>query len=1238
MSRGVKLVSLAVQDVGAITGRIELAPFSTGVSIVSGRNEAGKSTLVAALRAALFERHDAKNANVKALQTHGTSNPPEIWVELDIGGERLSVHKRFLVKPLVEVGLKGDGGAQQGSSAEELLLRKLEGRTPNQRGAKRSDMGLWGLLWVTQDEIAHQDPGEDLDEGMRGDLWDTVGRQVGQMTGGKRGERVRTAVLEQRSRYLTATTEKPTGVYRAAIERRDKAQARVREIQQAIDKVEDLARQRHAVGEQLREKDRQLPRLQQEHAAAVVAADKVTKLATSAREAKGQLEAAETALAAAEKGEHERVTLALDVANLASEIRKSDAVIAELEEMLAPRVAKAREARDGQEAAGREAAAAREALDAEARRLGRARRQAEAARIGEQLARAEEVAAGLHKAVQEHAAEALDEGTLEQLSRLASRVATLQARLDAEGTRIVCRATNGEPIVRSFGVRGTMEVPGLGVLEVEPARPGLARAAVDVEKLRAQLTEALLALGAAEVQVARDRAEARGVLEDELAVLTAKKLEIAPHGIEGLEQKVRAIEAERAQLDVALVHAASAEQVRDTAARALADNPFREDTLDGLRRKEKDVAIQRAECDAMGTQVEIVALSDLRVRGASPAGGRLAAGERLPFAVTQATTVVLEDVAEFRFEPRGRDLTKSRGKLAQAEEDLSASLVALGVATLAEAAEGARAWRDLETARTGAEQRVTELAPQGVAKLRAAAEKVRSSCGRAQESLVHAKTVFARHAQVEVALAHNPATRESLSRIEKLEQKLRERDAEVEHLSARVRAISGPIAEGPTRSWTVASPVKPPAVNGMVWEILPGEVGGELDVVGEEHRLREALHRAGVADVDVARSRMHAGLKLGAQIGELRKQLGSLAPEGIDALRARAGALLSGSDPPEPAAEAMEIGLLEASVHQLDERLRDAHKKADDAAQAAVRAEQARVDLDGSLCERRGARSEKAAHYEAMRAKLDGARAVEPDADLHERLTSAQAARNDAIVRAQGATAELDAATPELLQDEQSRADGAITSWKVSHGKLSDDALRLDTLLGVAAAEGCFDDLGEAKAEELEAAEALLRIEREAGAARLLSRVVEDAYNESQRIFLGPVLKEARPYLTKLRPGTEIRMTRDLKLDKVVRRGAEEDFGELSGGTREQLSVIVRLALARVLARDNRSLPLILDDTMGWTDDERFVSMVQILRDASRDLQIILLTCHPSRFERFQAERRFDLDQLREQPSPEARG
>ena len=138
---------------------------------------------------------------------------------------------------------------------------------------------------------------------------------------------------------------------------------------------------------------------------------------------------------------------------------------------------------------------------------------------------------------------------------------------------------------------------------------------------------------------------------------------------------------------------------------------------------------------------------------------------------------------------------------------------------------------------------------------------------------------------------------------------------------------------------------------------------------------------------------------------------------------------------------------------------------------------------------------------------------------------------------------------------------------------------------------------------------------------------------DAQRVFLGPVLQEAGRYLKTLRPGTELRMTPDLKLEKVVRRDIEEDFEKLSGGTREQLAVIVRIALALVFAKDQRPLPLILDDTMGWTDDVRFLSMVRILRDAAQKLQMIVLTCHGARFDRLKPDFRVDLDDLRRRAS-----
>ena len=80
------------------------------------------------------------------------------------------------------------------------------------------------------------------------------------------------------------------------------------------------------------------------------------------------------------------------------------------------------------------------------------------------------------------------------------------------------------------------------------------------------------------------------------------------------------------------------------------------------------------------------------------------------------------------------------------------------------------------------------------------------------------------------------------------------------------------------------------------------------------------------------------------------------------------------------------------------------------------------------------------------------------------------------------------------------------------------------------------------------------------------------------------------------------------------RRNTPEPFEALSGGMREQLAVLTRLAIAKILAGEDGVVPVILDDSLVWTDDTRFDRMIAALRRASSSLQIIVLTCHRERY------------------------
>jgi uncharacterized protein YhaN len=102
-----------------------------------------------------------------------------------------------------------------------------------------------------------------------------------------------------------------------------------------------------------------------------------------------------------------------------------------------------------------------------------------------------------------------------------------------------------------------------------------------------------------------------------------------------------------------------------------------------------------------------------------------------------------------------------------------------------------------------------------------------------------------------------------------------------------------------------------------------------------------------------------------------------------------------------------------------------------------------------------------------------------------------------------------------------------------------------------------------------------------------------------------------------------------LLLEGVERDGIREDFKDLSGGAREQLALVVRVALARVFAKQNRAMPLVLDDVLGWTDDRRLRAMLYVLERTARDMQVILLTCHPERFRPLLGASTFDLDAIK---------
>ncbi len=96
-------------------------------------------------------------------------------------------------------------------------------------------------------------------------------------------------------------------------------------------------------------------------------------------------------------------------------------------------------------------------------------------------------------------------------------------------------------------------------------------------------------------------------------------------------------------------------------------------------------------------------------------------------------------------------------------------------------------------------------------------------------------------------------------------------------------------------------------------------------------------------------------------------------------------------------------------------------------------------------------------------------------------------------------------------------------------------------------------------------------------------------------------------------PTFAVTLSDDLEVIERHLDGTVMPVAWLSTGAREQLAIVVRMAIAR-LTVDDGGAPLILDDVLGWSDPSRLQSLHRLLGDAARDQQVIVLTSQWGRY------------------------
>jgi hypothetical protein len=154
-----------------------------------------------------------------------------------------------------------------------------------------------------------------------------------------------------------------------------------------------------------------------------------------------------------------------------------------------------------------------------------------------------------------------------------------------------------------------------------------------------------------------------------------------------------------------------------------------------------------------------------------------------------------------------------------------------------------------------------------------------------------------------------------------------------------------------------------------------------------------------------------------------------------------------------------------------------------------------------------------------------------------------------------------------------------------------------------------------------------------ASATRHLKDLLEQAQEEARCKLGGPIREwvalRAREVLGEQYAG--VHFSSGLMLDQVVRRGLGEPapVSDLSRGTRDVLGLLVRLAIAELVSKQERQL-VVLDDVLVHADAARRRRLLKILQEAAAHVQVLVCTCHLDQYAALgDGARRFDLEQIK---------
>ena len=221
-----KIRSLSVNQFMKFDRPTKLEGLSDGLNVIVGPNEMGKSTLLAALRAAFFEKYGSKSKEIRKLQNCHNLAAPVVSVRFEIDGDLYEIRKRFMKKAYATL-ICHDGRNLEGDAAEQELQNLILSGGAGSSGKSADSFGMWNVLWVQQGKSFAP---INLSDHARSSLHNALETEVGTVLGGRRGRELPKKFENHRSQLVTAGASRPTGHYKNLIEQSAKLESEISEL------------------------------------------------------------------------------------------------------------------------------------------------------------------------------------------------------------------------------------------------------------------------------------------------------------------------------------------------------------------------------------------------------------------------------------------------------------------------------------------------------------------------------------------------------------------------------------------------------------------------------------------------------------------------------------------------------------------------------------------------------------------------------------------------------------------------------------------------------------------------------------------------------------------------------------------------------------------------------------------------------------------------------------------------